>query len=135
MANRDYKNIKRFVDNLSKEVEDVMENGGGSGGMYEIEIHSTGDNYNNVLKTFVDKPNLTTYEDMMNYLISKGCHTAAQEVKIYMTSGRYENKIIKGILVSDNLPGMTHIIYGSMLDNVNVTVNDNNFRIVYLEQE
>ena len=29
MANRDYKNIKRFVDNLSAQIEETMEGGGG----------------------------------------------------------------------------------------------------------
>ena len=33
MANRDYKNIKRFVDNLSQEVAETMEGGGTVGGV------------------------------------------------------------------------------------------------------
>ena len=39
MANRDYKNIKRFVDGISKEVETTMEGGGsGSGKIYHAQV-------------------------------------------------------------------------------------------------
>ena len=71
MANRDYKNIKRFVDDLSKEVEETMETGG-AGGMSQITVYAYNQGYPASFTMFVDTKGLNTYADLVGYLEDKG---------------------------------------------------------------
>ncbi len=134
MANRDYKNIKRFVDNTSKEVEATMETGG-SGKMYEISLyaHNGGSQIN--LKTFVDASKLSTYKDFAEYLVKKGYTSNANYCPIF---GQISSAIIQGIYASKGKnPGPTDwynlMVYKYDGSETMVNPADEEFSITYLE--
>ena len=123
MANRDYKNIKRFVDNLSKEVEDVMENGGGSGTgeMYAVQVNYD-ETYPSNFVTFVDTQGLASLNDLINYLKKKGYTSKDKFYPVSGLCGAYPDNAAytKGIFVGKDS-------YSGEIDEIKVLSYENEY--------